>query len=132
MNIEFQTNDENKKVELRNIKEAGPDTYECLACIISGRLMCERQFFFGKYYAQQFLQSLIEMSSSFSGVAELKADYEEQILAVSCNHMGKVVVSGEFFEHSELAQSIEFGFATDQTIIADLVDQFSKLLESHG
>lgn len=126
MNIEIQTNDENKQLILRNIRDCGADTYECLACVKSGWLQCERQFFFGKFYAQEFLQKLNEMNTSFSGIAELKAEYEDQIISIGCNQMGRVVVSGEFIEHSMLSQSFEFGFETDQTILSGLIKQLMR------
>jgi hypothetical protein len=129
MNIEIQTNDENKQLILRDIRYGGADTYECLAFVKSGWLQCERQFFFGKFYAQEFLQKLNDMRTSFNGVAELKAEYEAQIISISCNQMGKVVVSGKFVEHSMLSQSFEFGFETDQTILSGLIKQFSRLPE---
>lgn len=132
MNIEIQTNDENKQLILRNIRDCGSDAYECLACVKSGWLQCERQFFFGKFYAQEFLQKLNEMNTSFSGIAELKAEYEDQIISIGCNQMGKVVVSGEFIEHSMISQSFEFGFETDQTILSSLIKQFTRLLECHS
>lgn len=132
MNIQIQTNDTNKKVELRNIKSAGADTYECLACVRSGWLQSERQFFFDKFYAQEFLNKLVEMNSSFSGVAQLKAEYEDQVITVSCDQLGKVIVMGEFIEHSMLSQSLEFGFETDQTIINGLIQQFKGLLETQS
>ncbi|RXJ66444.1 hypothetical protein CS022_24585 [Veronia nyctiphanis] len=132
MNIRLQTNDESKQLELRNISDAGADTYECLAYVKSGWLNCERQFFFGKYYAQEFLKKLSEMNLSFNGVAELKAEYEDQVITIGCNQMGKVVVSGEFIEHSMFSQSFEFGFETDQTVLSDLIKQFTRLLESHS
>ena len=72
------------------------------------------------------------MNSSFSGVADLKAEYEDQVITVGCNQLGKVVVTGELIEHSMLSQSLEFGFETDQTIINSLIKQFKGLLESHS
>lgn len=131
MNINLHINDESKQLEFRNIRDVGADTYECLAYVKSGWLTCERQFFFGKYYAQEFLKKLSEMNLSFNGVAELKAEYEDQVITIGCNQMGKVV-SGEFIEHSMLSQSFEFGFETDQTLLPGLIKQFTELLESHS
>ena len=128
MNIQLETQNERRKLSLKNIKDSGGDTFECRAIVKSGWLECDRQFFFSRYYAEEFLKSIIEMNSTFNGIAELKAEYEDQIITFTCNKMGKVIVYGKFIEHSMLSQTMEFRFETDQTVLSGLIKQFQVLL----
>lgn len=130
MNIHLETHDERRKLSLINITDSGAETFECIAIVKSGWLECNRQFFFGRYYAEAFLKSLIKMNSTFNGVAELKAEYEDQVITFTCNKLGRVVVSGEFIEHSMLSQTMEFRFETDQTVLPGLIKKFELLLKS--
>ena len=130
MDIHLETHDERRKLSLINITDSGAETFECRAIVKSGWLECNRQFFFGRYYAEEFLKSLIRMNSTFDGVAELKAEYEDQVITFTCNKLGRVIVSGEFIEHSMLSQSMEFRFETDQTVLPGLINKFELLLKS--
>ena len=128
MDIQLETHNERRQLSLNNIKDSGGDTFECRAIVKSGWLACNRQFFFSRYYAEEFLKSIIEMNSTFNGIAELKAKYEDQIITFTCSKMGKVVVYGKFIEHSMLSQTMEFRFETDQTVLSGLIKQFQVLL----
>ena len=130
MDIHLETHDERRQLSLINVTDSGAETFECRAIVKSGWLECNRQFFFGRYYAEEFLKSIIKMNSTFNGTAELKAEYEDQAIVVTCNKMGRVVVSGVFVEHSMLSQTMEFGFETDQTVLPGLIKQFELLLEN--
>lgn len=132
MNIELETNDLSKQLILKNIRYAGSSTFECKAFVKSGWLQIDRQFFFGLFYVKEFLNTLQEMNSSLSGKTSLKAGYEDQIISLECGKMGKIVVSGEFIEHSMLSQSCEFSFITDQTVLPSLINQIGALIESHS
>ena len=68
------------------------------------------------------------MHATLKGTAELKAEYEDQVIVITCNELGRVVVSGVFIEHSMFSQTIEFGFETDQTVLSSLIKQFKVLL----
>jgi len=129
MEILVDTKDERRQLALTNISDSGADIFECKAIVKSGWLECSRQFFFSRYYAEKFLKSIIKMNSTFDGTAELKAEYEDQIIVFTCNKMGKVIVTGEFIEHSMLSQTVEFGFETDQTVLPGLIKQFESLLK---
>ena len=129
MDIRIETYDEKRKLALTNISESGADVFECNALVKSGWLECNHQFFFGRYYAEQFLMAIIDMNSTFNGAAVLKAEYEDQEIVFTCNKMGRVSITGKFIEHSMLSQIVEFGFETDQTILPELIKQFESLLK---
>jgi hypothetical protein len=129
MDIRIETHDERRQLVLTNISVSDADTFKCNAIVKSGWLECNRQFFFSRYYAEKFLMAIIDMNSKFSGTAELKAEYEDQVIVFTCNKMGRVVITGEFIEHSMLSQIVEFGFETDQTILPGLIKQFESLLK---
>ena len=132
MNIHIETQDDTRKLSFLNISNDGADTFGCKAVVKSGWLSCNRQFYFGRYYAEAFLKSLKSMNSFFEGIAELKAEYEDQFIKISCSNMGRVLVTGEFIEHSELWQTVKFVFETDQTVLPSLIKQFEKLVGNHS
>jgi hypothetical protein len=132
MDIVLETNNERRQLALRNVHHSGAETFECSAMITSGWLTLNRQFYFGRYYAEAFMASLKEMNEKFDGSAELRAEYEDQFIVVSCSKLGRVIVTGEFIEHSEIAQSVVFGFQTDQTVLPGLIRQFEVLLENRS
>jgi len=108
MDIRIETHDEKRQLALTNISDSSADVFECNALVKSGWLECNRQFFFGRYYAEQFLMAIIDMNSTFNGAAVLKAEYEDQKIVFTCNKMGRVFITGKFIEHSMLSQIVEF------------------------
>jgi hypothetical protein len=132
MDIEFLTNDESKKISLLSIREVGGSEFVCQAVVKSGWLSCDRQFYFSKYYAQAFLSALRGMNESLCGEAILQTEYEEQFIKITCGERGGVNISGEFVEHAELPQKLEFNFETDQTVFLSLLQQFEQFLAKYN
>lgn len=94
----------------------------------SGWLACERRFYFDSHHLGGAIDALRTMMSGVPGAAVLGDLREEDRLEFEMDRLGHVFVSRRVVEHSDRAQSIEFAFLTDQTVLGPFVQALEALL----
>ena len=128
--IEFQTHDEDKVVQLKSIeKSPGGSGYKCSLLVRSRGFSCERPFYFDAHSLKDTIDKLTAMEQTLEGEAVLGERCEDEFIEIVVNRYGQVVVSGMVVEHSGLVQRLTFAFRTDQTILRPLVKDLTRLAE---
>ncbi len=128
MDIKLQTHDDKKYLELRDISHSKLN-YECTLIVNSNGFAVERKFWFGEFYLENFVKNIKSMNLTLEGEAILREEFEDDFIKLSCDKHGHVYVNGLVVEHSELPQSLEFNFKTDQTCLKALISDIENLTE---
>lgn len=126
--LELRTNDPTKVVRFLQVEKfADGSGYRCDLTVLSRGFSCTRPFYFDDASLSVALKTLRAMAAGAKGACVIHGQWEEDCLRFETDHLGHVRVSGELFEHSELAQSLKFAFCTDQTILSPLVRELEVL-----
>ena len=125
--ISLQTNDDQKRLKLFDISVAGDD-FTCRAHIISHGFSCDRPFDFSRSYLERFYDALKAIDTSLDGHAELRHEFEDDIIRINGDGLGHLEISGTIVEHGELEQQLDFAFVTDQTCLRTLIPDIARVL----
>ena len=126
--IALHTHDEVAILRLESITSYdNGNYYKCELVLRSGKLSAEVPFYFDANSLAETLQQLKSMQQALSGTATIGQQYEEDHIQIIVNQYGQVVVSGTIIEYGEYKQRLEFMFRTDQTILAPLIHDLTRL-----
>jgi hypothetical protein len=129
MDVTLRTQTENPRLALRQITWTGePAGFSAVLDLWSDDFGARKQFWFTRWGVEQFLAALRVMDSSLSGAAVLGDEHEPDHFSLKVTATGRVVVSGELFRFGACEQRLEFGFETDQTVLAPLIAELDGLL----
>lgn len=129
--IELRTNDDAAVFRMTDIEKFGDGSgYRCNLFVRSGDFSCHRPFYFDDSHFPDAIEALRRMSTGAAGEATIRDRWENDFVCFTSNELGHIFVTGELFEHSDLPQSLRFGFRTDQTVIGPLICDFEALLKA--
>lgn len=127
--VELKTNDEAHTLRFTSLEKFADDSgYRCTLFVRSGGFACERPFYFDDSHFPDAIMALKAMDRGQPGEALIKGRWEDDYVKFVSNDLGHVFVSGELYEHSDMSQSLTFGFRTDQTVLGPLVRDLSPLV----
>jgi hypothetical protein len=127
--IELQTHDKALTLRFTSLERfADGSGYRCTLFVRSRGFACERPFYFDDSTFPAAIKALESMDSGRAGEALIKGEWDDDFIKFTSNALGHVFVSGALFEHSEMAQSLQFEFRTDQTVLRPLIREFRPLL----
>ncbi len=109
MNIELITQDENKILQLNNIKFSN-DNGNADLYVFSRGFSVKQTFYFDSYYLHDFIQKLEEINKTLVGKAILKDQFEKDYISIESDKLGHVIVEGKVLENSEYQQHYIFRF----------------------
>jgi hypothetical protein len=128
--IDLQTNDESQTLRLQDLeKYADGSGYSCILVIRSRGFGCERRFDFDDRFLPAFILGMEGMDRGQPGHAILKGTWNADELRIEMYPNGRVIVSGNVTEHSEVPQQLHFALRTDQTVLRPFIREFRALAQ---
>lgn len=126
--VELRTHDEAHTLRFNSLEKfADGSGYRCTLIVVSRGFACERPFYFDDSHFPDAIKALKAMDAGRAGEAIIKGQWEEDYIKFALNDLGHVFVSGELYEHSDMAQSFKFEFRTDQTVLGPLIRDLGPL-----
>ncbi len=134
MDVALRTNTANPALALRGLyrwPESPPVPASWIARLVvqSGPFAAETRFYFDEFVLHEFLRDLRGMDRTLRGGAMLQTPLEDSFIRLDVGSTGSVTVSGRLVEYSEHAQSLEFSFGTDQTVLAPFVQDLETVID---
>ena len=129
MDISLATYSEDKILKLCNVEHFSDGSgYKADLYVKSRDFSAEIPFYFEDQPLITFVANLEKMNSTLTGTALLKPLFEGNCIEFRINNTGHVNVLGHLVEYSEMSQSMDFQFQTDQTCLIPFVREL-KILE---
>jgi hypothetical protein len=138
MIIELQTNDPERALRLSSIvrTDSGFDfAYVCRISVRSLGFSCDDiTFTFGHLELLQFSKTLKEFAAfrDLDALAKLSYRFEDSFVALSMNARGHLRLTGLIETRGEFVQRFEFGFRTDQTVLAPFIHNCDELISGNS
>ncbi len=121
MDIVLRTNSEDPFLALRNVQRFSDSSgFGAFLVVRSRGFAAERSFYVEPGPVVTFVEAVEHMDRSLTGTALLKPLYEGDLIELSLDSAGRVMVRGEIYEYSACPQQLRFQFETDQTCLAPL------------
>lgn len=127
MDITLATNTENPTFKFQNITRFQDGSgYGAEVFVRSRGFSMELPFNFETQPLDRFIANLESMNQSLEGNAILKPIYEDQFIELKMGSTGHVIVRGQFTEFTEMPQSLNFAFQTDQSCLAPFIRELRQ------
>lgn len=127
MDVILATNAADQALVLRNCRRLDAQAFACELYVRSRGFVAEQQFWFEEPELAEFRTQLAKMEKSLEGAAELRTRYEENGFRLEVHPAGRITVSGTLREYGATEQRLDFGFTTDQTVLAPFVRDLTQL-----
>ena len=131
MDVELRTHTSNPSLAFRDLHRWPsspplPAGWRATLVVRSGPFAAELPFYFDEGVLDEFVVALGEMDRALRGQAILQTPNEEPCIRVVVGQGGQVTVSGLVVQEHGAGQRLEFGFITDQTVLAPLARDWEK------
>jgi hypothetical protein len=128
VDIELATHNPEQVFALRGLHCAEADAFGCEVEVRSGGFSARVPFWPERFTLERFLAELRAMDRTLTGEAQLQPLWETEYVRLQLDRAGGVWVSGEV--SGGAGNHLQFGFSTNQTVLAPLIRDLQRVLVS--